>query len=342
LEVGTGFHGELTGRENIYLNGAILGMRKAEIARKFDEIVAFAEVEKFIDTPVKRYSSGMYLRLAFAVAAHLEPEILIVDEVLAVGDANFQAKCLGKMEDVRRHGRTVLFVSHNMAAITRLCQRGILLDSGRIIDDAPAHRVVRTYLESGIGLSSNREWPDETKAPGGSIVRLRAVRARAENSGVTEVMDIRRPIALEMDYEVLEPGYVLSPYYTLDNEQGVEIFSAIEHDKDWRRSPKPAGQYRSTAWIPGNLLSEGTITVSVGIVTQNPSAVDLVYEANVIAFQVDDPMAGDSARGDWAGEWGGVVRPLLEWQTRYIPAGGDSRQYNHEKKQPTQGKPEVV
>ncbi len=319
LEVGTGFHGELSGRENIYLNGAILGMRKSEIARKFDEIVAFAEVEKFIDTPVKRDSSGMYLRLAFAVAAHLEPDILIVDEVLAVGDASFQAKCLGKMEDVRRHGRTVLFVSHNMPAITRLCQRAILLDGGRTIADAPAHQVVRTYLESGIGLTARREWPDPAKAPGGSIVRLTTLRARAENCGAAETMDIRYPIALEMQYEVIESGYVLSSFYELYNEEGIEIFSVVDRDPVWHRRPRPAGRYQSTAWIPGNLLSEGTISVSAGIATQNPLATDLVYETNVIAFQVCDPAEGDSARGDWAGQWGGVIRPLLKWETQYDP-----------------------
>lgn len=166
LEVGTGFHPELTGKENIYLNGAILGMRKKEIESKFDKIIAFSEIEKFIDTPVKFYSSGMYVRLAFAVAAHLEPAILLVDEVLAVGDAAFQKKCLGKMEDVAKIGRTVFFVSHNMPAVTRLCQRTILLDEGQIIEDGPSHQVVSSYLQSGTGTSAAREWADLTKAPG--------------------------------------------------------------------------------------------------------------------------------------------------------------------------------
>src|SRR5690348_9588702 len=160
LEVGTGFHPELTGRENMYLNGAILGMSRTEISRKFDEIVAFAEIEKFIDTPVKFYSSGMYVRLAFAVAAHLEPEILIVDEVLAVGDVRFQKKCLNKMQDVGQQGRTVVFVSHSMAAITRLCSRTILLDEGRVLADGPTHQVVADYLNAGLGTSAEREWRD--------------------------------------------------------------------------------------------------------------------------------------------------------------------------------------
>ena len=209
LEVGTGFHNELTGRENVYLNGAILGMKREEIDRKFDEIVAFAEVEKFIDTPVKHYSSGMYLRLAFAVAAHLEPEILLVDEVLAVGDAAFQKKCLNKMEGVGQQGRTVLFVSHNMPAITRLCERAILLDEGRVIMDGLASQVVSTYLSSDLGTTAVREWPDPGQAPGNEVARLRAVRVRSEDGQVTDVVDIRQPVGIEMEYEVLKSGYAL-------------------------------------------------------------------------------------------------------------------------------------
>src|SRR5215468_2845592 len=166
LEIGTGFHPELSGRDNIYLSGAILGMPRREIARKFDEIVAFAEIEKFLDTQVKHYSSGMYLRLAFAVAAHLETEILLVDEVLAVGDIRFQKKCLGKMQDVGQQGRTVLFVSHNMPAITRLCERALRLDEGHVVQDGPSHRVVSAYLTSDVGTMAAREWPDPAQAPG--------------------------------------------------------------------------------------------------------------------------------------------------------------------------------
>jgi len=165
LEVGTGFHPELTGRDNIYLNGAILGMTRVEIARKFDEIVAFAEVDRFLDTPVKRYSSGMYVRLAFAVAAHLEPEILIVDEVLAVGDAEFQRKCLGKMEQVAGHGRTVLFVSHNIAAVQRLCSRGIYLQQGRIVAQGASHEVIDRYLRDTSSPSGKSRWNYARRSP---------------------------------------------------------------------------------------------------------------------------------------------------------------------------------
>jgi lipopolysaccharide transport system ATP-binding protein len=176
LEVGTGFHPELTGRENVYLNGTVLGMRKNEVDRKFDEIVEFSGVEKFLDTPVKRYSSGMRVRLAFAVAAHLEPEILIVDEVLAVGDAAFQSKCLQRMQSVSDQGRTVLFVSHNMAAVSRLCERGILLENGSVMQDGPIHNVVSTYMTDGTGTSAEKVWDKNLDAPCGSVSCLRAVR----------------------------------------------------------------------------------------------------------------------------------------------------------------------
>ena len=206
LEVGIGFHAELTGRENLYLNGAILGMPKVEIDRKFDEIVAFAEVERFIDTPVKHYSSGMYLRLAFAVAAHLEPEILIVDEVLAVGDASFQKKCLNKMENVGQQGRTVLFVSHNMPAVTRLCQRVVLLSEGSVLEDGPSSHVVGAYLKSGLGTTAAREWEkSDPERPAGEVAGLLAVRILSESGAVVEAVDIRRPIRLEIEWDVWEP-----------------------------------------------------------------------------------------------------------------------------------------
>jgi lipopolysaccharide transport system ATP-binding protein len=319
LEVGTGFHGELTGRENLYLNGAILGMKKVEIERKFDEIVAFAEVEKFIDTPVKHYSSGMYLRLAFAVAAHLEPEILIVDEVLAVGDASFQKKCLGKMEDVGKQGRTVIFVSHNMPAVTHLCGRAILLDRGAIVKDAPSHEVVSTYLNSGHSTMAEREWREPRQAPGGQVARLRAVRVRAEDGRIAEAIDIRRPVGIEMEYEVLQSGYTLLPYYNFHNEEGVFALEALDLDPAWRRRPRPAGRYTTTAWIPGNLLAHGILFVSVGLSTTDP-AIDQFHERDAVAFHIIDSFHGDSARGDWTGPLGGaVIRPALQWSTQFNP-----------------------
>jgi lipopolysaccharide transport system ATP-binding protein len=318
LEVGTGFHSELTGRENIYLNGTILGMKRAEITRKFDEILAFAEVEDFIDTPVKRYSSGMVMRLAFAVAAHLNPEILIVDEVLAVGDAAFQKKCLGKMEGVANEGRTIFFVSHNMPAVTRLCQRAILLEEGRVRQDGSSHDVVTTYLHSELGTMSSREWPDPHKAPGGEVARLRAVRVCTRDGLSAEKFDIRKPVGLEMEYEVLKPGYKLVPALELWNEEGVCVFDAVEHDPAWRGRVRPLGRYRTTAWIPGNFLAEGTMFVSVFLETQDPLVMQFA-ERQVVAFTVTDSLEGDSARGDHAGKFIGVVRPLLEWSTILNP-----------------------
>jgi lipopolysaccharide transport system ATP-binding protein len=316
LEVGTGFHNELTGRENIYLSGAILGMKKAEIARKFDEILAFAEVERFIDTPVKHYSSGMYLRLAFAVAAHLEPDILLVDEVLAVGDASFQKKCLGKMEGVAREGRTVLFVSHTMPAITNLCQRAILLDEGKIALDGPASEVVGTYLNAGLGTTAAREWHDRDKAPGGDIVRLCAVRVKTRDGQIADTVDIRQPVAIEMEYDVLKAGYALLPHFGFYNQEGILAFLAQDLDPEWRRRRRPTGQYVSTVWIPGNYLSDGLMYINAALNTMDPY-IQQFHEQHVVAFQVVDSFAGDSARGDWTGIMKGVVRPLLKWSTRF-------------------------
>lgn len=324
LEVGTGFHPELTGRENIFLNGAILGMGRVEISRKFDEIVEFAEISRFIDTPVKHYSSGMYLRLAFAVAAHLEPEILIVDEVLAVGDARFQKKCLSKMEAVGRTGRTVLFVSHNMPAITRLCTRGILLQEGRVVMDGPAHQVVGSYLAGGSGTTAVQEWSDPADAPGGEIARLCAVRIRNREGRVIEVADVREPVGIEMEFEVLKGGHVLLPHFDVKNEEGLLLFVTLDQDPAWRRKPRPPGRYVSTAWIPANFLREGTLFVHAFLITmdsinnQTPEYQFKVY--NAVSVSLVDPVEGDSARGDFTGPLSGAVRPLLNWTTAYTPA----------------------
>ena len=316
LEVGTGFHPELTGRENIYLSGSILGMKRREIDEKFDDIVKFAEVEKFLDTPAKRYSSGMYVRLAFAVAAHLEPEILLVDEVLAVGDASFQKKCLSKMQSVGEEGRTVLFVSHNMPAITRLCPRTILLDAGSVMHDGPSPQVVSTYLRSGIGTTAARVWPDINKAPGNDIVRLLAIRVRTEDDEIADAVDIRKPVGIEMEFEVLKPGHVLAPNYHLNTEEGINAFVTIDQDPVWNRRPRTPGRYVSTAWIPGNMLSEGSMIVDA-IISNLDKAMNHFHERDAVAFQVVDSFDGDSARGDYAGHYAGVVRPLLRWTTKF-------------------------
>ncbi|TXG86841.1 MAG: ABC transporter ATP-binding protein [Thermomicrobiales bacterium] len=315
LEVGTGFHPELSGRENIQLNAAILGMKREELAAKFDEIVAFAEVEKFIDTAVKHYSSGMYLRLACSVAAHLEPEILIVDEVLAVGDAAFQKKCLGKMEGVAKEGRTVLFVSHNMQAVTRLCERVILLDNGGVAGDGPASQMVTRYLSSSEGSSKLREWDDPVRAPGSDVVRLRAVRTRAEDGFPTDLVDIRKSIGVEIEYEVLKSGHIFHPCFSVHNSEGVHLFSAQDTDRTWMRRPRPTGRYISTGWIPGDLLNEGALFVGVAIWTLAPDHCHL-YERDAVAFNVVDSYEEESSRGGWLGTVPGVIRPFCKWDTQ--------------------------
>jgi lipopolysaccharide transport system ATP-binding protein len=314
LEVGTGFHPELTGRENIYMNGAILGMKRVEIRRKFEAIVAFSETEKFLDTPVKHYSSGMFMRLAFAVAAHLEPEILIVDEVLAVGDAGFQKKCLSKMDDVSRNeGRTVLFVSHNMPAIARLCPRVILLESGHVISDGHASDVIRSYLNSGSGSSAERAWIVPETAPGNDIVRLRAVRCVGVDGRVAECVDIRHELAIEIEFDVLEGDHVLVPNIHVFTAEGSCAFIAHEVASPWHRRKRPRGSYKTRAWIPGNFLSEGTTFIGVAITTLNPVHVHL-REMDAIAIQVVDSTDGDSARGEYGGPYPGAVRPMLRWE----------------------------
>jgi len=315
LEVGTGFHPDLTGRENIYLSGAILGMRRAEIDRKFAEIVAFSELEKFIETSVKWYSSGMHVRLAFSVAAHLEPEILVMDEVLAVGDAAFQQKCLDKMHEIRQQGRTILFVSHDMAAITRLCKRVVLLENGKITLDGEPREVVKRYLSSSWKTGALREWENQQDAPGDQVVRLRRVRVRAEDGTTVSVVDIHKPFGIELTYDVLEDDHALVPVMEFYNEEGMELFSTHDTSADWRRRSRPRATYTSTVWIPGNLLAEGSLVCHVSIMSHFPATILHAHERNAIAFQVVDSPSGDSARGDYVGPMPGVVRPLLRWTT---------------------------
>ena len=317
LEVGTGFHPELTGRENIYLSGAILGMKKDEIKRKFDEIVEFAEVSKFIDTPVKHYSSGMYLRLAFAVAAHLEPEILLVDEVLAVGDSRFQKKCINKMQDVGKSGRTVFFVSHNMSAVTRLCDRTILLDEGKIVADGRSKDVVSVYLNSEHGMTPFREWKDTAKAPGSDVARLCAVRITTLDGEIKDSFSIKESVRVEMEYEVLQPGYMLLPHFHFTNDYGIKLFVSIDNDPQWRKKPRPVGRYKSAVIIPGNLLSEGTVFVEPDMITLDPPLIQFEVP-DAVAFQVIDSQDGTTARGDWTGKLPGVIRPLLNWETNRL------------------------
>ena len=309
LEVGTGFHPELTGRENIFLNGAILGMYRAEINSKFDEIVAFAEIEKFLDTPVKRYSSGMYVRLAFAVAAHLEPEILIVDEVLAVGDATFQKKCLGKMQAVSKGGRTVLFVSHQIAAVTRLCKNVLWLHRGHYRDYGHADLICSKYLANGSSASAQRAWRNNEGAPGNDWVRLEAVEATAGGK-LADSVEIKQAVNIGVEYQVLKGGKVLIPNIHLFTDDGTLIFISHDWYSGWRSKPKPPGRYRTTFTVPGNLFNAGRITVKVAMGTYRPYEAHF-EEADLIAFTVVETPDSEGSRGDYAGPLPGVVRPLI-------------------------------
>jgi lipopolysaccharide transport system ATP-binding protein len=318
LEVGTGFHQELTGRENIFLNGAILGMSKAEIKRKFDEIVAFSEVEQFLDTPVKRYSSGMYVRLAFAVAAHLEPEILVVDEVLAVGDAAFQKKCLGKIQDVSSHGRTVLFVSHSMPTILRLCKRVILLNRGTVAGDGPADEMTRQYLNSGADRAAERIWDNQDKAPGDAVARLHSVRVKNSRGIVTETIDISEPFEIEVEYWNLQDRVKPTVSIHFVNEDGVLLF--VKNDftnPPWWSTARRPGLVRSRCLVPAHLLAEGQIFILAAVCSYNPDQIHAL-ERDVVSFQTVDQHDLDRVREKYARLWPGAMRPRLEWKVEEV------------------------
>jgi lipopolysaccharide transport system ATP-binding protein len=313
LEVGTGFHPELTGRENIYLNGSILGMTRGEIARNFDAIVEFSGVQKFIDTPVKRYSSGMFVRLAFSVAAHFEPEIMIVDEVLSVGDADFQRRSIGRMESIGDSGRTVLFVSHNLQGIMQLCDRTILLGDGQIVREGPTPDVVSYYEEQTMGTTAQLLWDDPLEAPGNDLVRLESVRVIDETGELATTIDVRHPVGIQLGFEVRRHGRPVVPKVKILDQHGAICFNAIDLSPRWHQ-PTPPGHYLSTAWIPANLLNEGRHAVDVDVVTiASPKLIPHASAFQAVAFHVYDPAEGDSARGFFQGQWRGAVRPILEW-----------------------------
>jgi len=318
LEVGTGFHPELTGRENIYLNGAILGMARSEIKKKFDEIVAFAEVEKFLDTPVKRYSSGMYVRLAFAVAAHLEPEILVVDEVLAVGDAQFQKKCLGKMEEVGREGRTVLFVSHNMSTIASLCERCLLLNTGNLIKQGKASDVILDYYSGGLASPANFDYSSQKTAPGDGKVKLLSGSVLNPQGDICSDVEITQQINILMKYEIIQAeACTYAPNFHFHVADGTYAF--ISGPEQMLRHTAP-GCYEAICHIPGNYLNEGTYYVDLALTTY-PGVNVRFYDQQCLSFNVRDPIESVPTRGGsggYAGPIPGVVRPLLKWDVRRL------------------------
>lgn len=307
LEVGTGFHPELTGRENIYLNGAILGMRKAEITRKFDEIVAFAELDKFVDTPVKRYSSGMYVRLAFAVAAHLEPEILLIDEVLAVGDAGFQKKCLGKMGEVAKEGRTVLFVSHNMVAVQALCHNALCLDGGRVHQYGESRPVVGDYLQAGVSAVTERIWDDKTTVPGNEKIKLRFARVCQDQPQLKNLIDLDTPLRLEFEIWNNLGNALIGFTVHIYTIEGIYVFATASD-----ASPRHHGPVRAVVKIPAHFLNDQIYTVTLQVV-KDPGETLFIYQ-NILDFEVHDVNREQS----WLGKWPGVIRPTMEWHTENI------------------------
>jgi len=298
LEVGTGFHPELTGRENIYMNGAILGMTKKEISRKFDEIVDFAGVELYINTPVKRYSSGMYVRLAFAVAAHLEPEILIVDEVLAVGDAEFQKKCLGKMGDVASHGRTIIFVSHNMQAVQSLCKTAIYLKSGMLVDMGRTDLVINNYLSREIKNCLERRWMEE-EAPGNKIVKL--LLAEIVNKAANDQSSITVNTPIDINFE-----FLLSS--VLNINLSLQLFSGAGNcifNVATSMQTLAPGIHRSMLSIPGNFLNDDIYSINLIFVKDTVS--HIYYIEDLLTFEVVE----ERREGNWFGKWMGAVRPTF-------------------------------
>lgn len=316
LEVGTGFHPELTGRQNVFLNGSIMGMRREQIERRFDEIVEFAEVSSFIDTPVKHYSSGMYMRLAFSVAAHMECDILIVDEVLAVGDIHFQKKCLGRIDSEVKSGKTVLFVSHNTSMIMQVCTRCILLEKGNLIADGLPQPIVEKYISSGIEITAERAWHE-----GNAIYsperdfRLRAVRLLNSSGDLVSRFDVKEPIIVELEWDVLNPRFALNAHIYVWHESGVCVFVAMDNQTSpWQDGIAQRGQYRAQCVIPPELLNEGMYSVEFTVCTR-PTTTEYADYREAVTFYVIDDMQNEGVRGNWNREWfPSIARPRLAWR----------------------------
>lgn len=311
LEVGTGFHQELTGRENVYMNGTILGMTKRDIDLKFDEIVDFAGVHRFIDTPIKHYSSGMQLRLAFAVAANLEPEILIVDEVLAVGDAAFQRKCIGKMNEVANEGRTVLFVSHNLPVVRQLCQRGILLDEGRIVIDSSVETALNTYINSGItGQNGQMLWNDGIADEGVDELSVYAIRLRDDTGEISGTLDYAKPYTVEIEYELHQDIFNFAMGFSLHSDTGELYFYSFDADSFGYEQHRSAGKYITSCEIPGWFLAPGEYNLSV---TANIVRVKWLCQLeHVLSFKLHETERFDPLQEV---QRPGILSPKLAWHS---------------------------
>lgn len=312
LEVGTGFNPELTGRENIFLNGAILGMTKKEIASKINDIIEFSGCERYIDTPTKRYSSGMTVRLAFAVAAFLEPEILVIDEVLAVGDAEFQKKAIGKMQDISKSGgRTVLFVSHNMAAIKSLCTRGIVLENGKVIYEGGIDNAIEEYLKDSTNNAS-RKW-NIAQAPGSEFIKLLEAKVLNKNREIAINHSVIDSIEIEFIYEITKENQLFTHGFNLFNNHNIHILSSHDKDSSTLKTPLSLGIHSKIITIPGNFLAESSYSCSFAIMRYNPFHVEF-HEMDIVGFNIIDEIGANTVRGNYSGKFPGVVRPLLNWK----------------------------
>jgi lipopolysaccharide transport system ATP-binding protein len=312
LEVGAGFHPELSGRDNIFLNGAILGMTLREIERKFDEIVEFAECGRLLDTPMKHYSSGMYVRLAFAVAAHLETEILLVDEVLAVGDAVFQKKCLSKIGDAASQGRTVLFVSHNLLAVDSLCTRAICLHEGRVVLEGQPATVTSRYLQNWLPAFKDVVHENIETAPGNDMIRLHRARVRPLNGSPTDQLTVRTSLVVEFDCWKLAAQSRLDLTVEIFNEHGVSVFATAEN----RESPAPAGLLRSSFIVPADLMNNGTYRLRLTVFLNGIGQTVVANWEDLLVFEIHD--AASELRRAYHGDWPGAMRPNLVWKTELL------------------------
>lgn len=317
LEVGTGFHPELTGRENIYLNGSILGLKRSEINHHLDEIIDFSGVEKFIDTPLKRYSSGMQMRLAFSVAAHLQSEILLIDEVLAVGDIEFQKKCIGKMEEVSKsEGRTILFVSHNMDSIRKFCPTTFLLNQGKLVSHGNTEKTITEYISKHLAINAEKCWPNGVLSYDQNI-QLNKVWVHNTKNEVLARFDTTEDIGISAEYEIFNENVAFTHGINVYNQENINIFNSHDVACAQRVKQKHAGVYQSTVWIPGNLLPEGIFSISYALFNPNPIDV-FVHEHNIVSFEIFTDFSKPSARGNYADEFPGIVRPMLKWKVESV------------------------
>jgi lipopolysaccharide transport system ATP-binding protein len=316
LEVGAGFNYDLTGRENVFLNGAILGMPHRETSRKFDDIIAFANLEKFVDVQVKHYSSGMFMRLAFAVAAHVEPEILLLDEVLAVGDFEFQQRCAEKIEQLARSGHTILLVSHDLSRIEKHCRRAIWIEDGRLKMDDKSEKVTKALVESAADYSACIEWEEKQVKYGSPFVRLRRIQIVGEDRQPIKQIDLTKRFGVEIKFDVLTDEHLIVPRLDFTDGLNTLIFCAFEVDSEWHHKNRQRGQHTCTAWLPANLFGDGRLGIGVSIFSFRPWTIH--FEApNLLLVDVVSGSAKLTARGHFEGNIPGLIRPLLNWTSEY-------------------------